>query len=212
MKKCLVLLSALVLSACSSSLSQGGQTPASSLTATSLSETPQTEMTTNNDKDLVGNDEIGYMSLSEQAIDFNDYNNNPDLANTQQWFDTSSGTILSLTSFDKTNYSKVLEIAADAWEGYQEVDVLLNESLQVFLALDGADVKADQDTFNNFFHDTALGWVDLTSDDGDMLFLVIAFQPEKDSDKLYLLSAEGTEPDAVRDFLMQGFYTWVEKN
>lgn len=213
MKQLLVLLSVVLLTACSPALPKQEEKSSSSIiTGTSQAQPEETEIIEASDGKWVGNDDIGYMNLDEAVIDFQDYNNNPDLANTQQWFDTSLASILSLTSVPKTNYSHVLEVAADAWEGYQEVDVLLEESLQAFLDIEGADVKADYDTFNELFYDTALGWVDIVSGDETTIFLVVIFQPEKDSDQLYILSSEGEDAESVRDLLLRGLYTWTAKN
>lgn len=205
-------LSLLSLAACSPKLTPSKPSPASATSATSSTSSSQDASTSSASSTsqtvegfVEGNDEIGYVTFKRKVMIFTDLNHDESVANTRQWTESNPMRILSLTSFDKAGYTDMLKQAGQNEAGMTEVDALIMMTLEAFQGQDGVDLTAEQDTFNNIFAESAACQVILP--DGATI-VTVAFQPESDSQKIYLLSTEAADKADALNWLMEVLPTW----
>lgn len=157
---------------------------------------------------IEGNDDIGYITFSSKVITFMDLNHDESIANTRQWTNPENMNILSLTSFDKAGYTDMLKQAGDQAGGMSETDAIISINLEAFAGVEGVDIALERDLFNDLFHESSISVVSLPN---GMVLASVSFIPKADSQKLYLLSTEGTDKGEVLSWLGEVLPTWTAK-
>lgn len=206
----LILLVLGILSACTPNKSNKEGEPATTSTEqTSIQTTEQT--TTNQDATayVKGNDDIGYLIFSTEVVNFTDVNHDETVANTRQWMNPDTMGIISLTSYIREDYTDILNNNPEQTKEMSELDVAHAIMLEHFQTIDGAEIKLEKDYYNDLFHESNLSFVTLPN---GLSIATITFLPEKDSKKLYILSAESDNEEVTLSWIGEMIHTWSEKN
>lgn len=216
MKKRLFSLSALLvagalLTACGQGQSKPAvtteQASSSQVSSSSPSSAPSSSSQAAEAKGFVeGNDAIGYVTFSSKVIPFTDLNHDESIANTRQWTNPDNMNILSLTSFEKAAYTDMLKQAGDQAAGMSETDAIVSINLEAFAGVEGVDIAVQQDMFNDIFHESSISRVILPN---GAVLASVSFVPTADSDKIYLLSTEGSDEEQVLRWLGEVLPTWT---
>lgn len=155
-----------------------------------------------------GNDDIGYVTFPSKVIVFTDVNHDESIANTRQWTNPENMNILSLTSFETAIYTDMLKQAGEQAKGMSETDAILSINLEAFAGIEGVDIAVEQDLFNDVFHESSISVVKLPN---GAVIASVSFLPEEGSQKIYLLSTEGSDEEQVLRWLGEVLPTWTAK-
>lgn len=195
----LVLVGGL-LAACQAPKSESSQLASSSSSSTQ-------EMVADNGAAgnfVEGNDELGYITFPSKVLPFTDLNHNAAIANTKQWTNPETLSILSLTSYAKKDYTEKLKELTD--KQMSETDLMLALQVDAFSGVEGADIALERDLFNDLFHESSISRVILPN---GALIVSVSFVPTANSEKIYLLSTEGSDLEEVLSWLGEVLPTWT---